>query len=275
MKYYYKYSIMTIILINIEDKYIKVLNMSIISLKEYINRSIFVDFLNEIMMWNTTLNDDWNKRCWTLQESVLNENIYIFTSIFLNLEPLKKIIHKSTFFSNRNNRNTLFEICFNIKNYKNSYKIGNILQLTRDRECKLIQDKIYSILGLIDSRIRNNIIVDYKLNIKEIYIKLFKEAIKINDYSWINIAVNIEYTSITILYKKIYINNNNKIYLKSYIIKDIVKKIIKIYNKQIFNKKEIIVEFDKKLMKMNNVYLSEEFWDLLMKQFLIQDKKLG
>lgn len=93
MKYYYKYSIMTIILINIEDKYIKALNISIISLKKNADQECFNYILNKIMMWDAKLKDDWHKRCWTLQESILNENIFIFVNEFLQLEPLKKLMY--------------------------------------------------------------------------------------------------------------------------------------------------------------------------------------
>lgn len=65
-----------------------------------------------------------------------------------------------------------------------------------------------------------------------------------------------------ILYNKININNN-KIYLKSYIIRDYINKLIKIYDKQKFIKKEIIIDFDKKLMNINNVILKNYFWKIL------------
>lgn len=270
MKYYYKHSLMTIILNDINNNIVKSLNMSILSFDNNEIQKLFKMIINSIMI-ETPLKNDWHKRCWTLQESILNENIIIFTGIFLNLYSLKKIIYKTCFLYSYHNK--LFELCFDMNNYKNSYKVGEVLKLMKNRKCSFPQDKIYSILGIIDDKISKNIIIDYKLNIKEIYINLFQEANKVNDYSWLNTAIDINYSNVDILYNKISINNNRLLF-KSYIIKDI-KKSIKIHNRKRFNiKKEIMINFDKKLININNINLNKNFWDILNYEDLIDTNKI-
>lgn len=235
---------MTIILnnIDIDEEYINILNMAITSFED----KKFSFYLN-IIISRIGFKDDWNKRCWTFQESVLNKNIFIFSGKLLSLKELSYILHDNVY---NGCKDSLWEICYYIKKTKNIYKIGEILKLTKDRKSKLPQDKIYSILGLIDNRISNNIEINYKLDIKKIYVNLFKEAIKINDFSWLNIIFELDFSCVNILYNKINIANNNLCF-KSYIMKNNIKKIIKtIYNRREFYDK--ILEFGKKIMTENN-----------------------
>lgn len=259
MNYYYKNSLMTIILndTEISEIQIKMLNYLTIICYEDIKKNnpnnVMLIALNNIMN-DIKFKDDWHERCWTFQETILNENTFIYVNNY-NFLSLNLLSTFCFYYKTYRDKNTLFSLCSMISKLKGKTNIGKILNVIVDRSSFLKQDRIYSILGLIDSRISDNIVIDYTLKKKEIYINLFKEALNINDISWLNISIGIDSSPIDILYKKIIIDNN-KLYFKSYIIENNQKNLLEI--KKIKEVRKDFFNFIKKWMFVNNITLDNE-----------------
>jgi hypothetical protein len=219
MKNYYKNSLMTIILsdICIQEQKLKIFPIDRLDDFELIH-----DLIDSIKF-----QCDWYNRCWTLQEIFLNKNIYIYIrydSSLLSLNYLSRICRQTQLYE----KNSLYSICLDIKYYKNNkYDINNILELSKNRKCKLSQDKVYSILGLIDEKISENIKISYNLELYSIFINLFKEALKVNNYSWLTIFTGLKLSPIDVLYINPIVNDS-KFYIKSYVVKDSIKDKLKI-----------------------------------------------
>lgn len=178
--------------------------------------------------------DDWISRAWVQQEIILSKNIYIYNEGILvpvpNVSNIKSKFMVGTVDYHQIS-NSLTELCMIINGCKKVYDVGEAIYIISKKKCLLSQDKIYSMLGLINSKI--NIEINYKINLKEIYIDLFKKASIIDDFSWLMVIQPVEQARIDYYdehpvkgnKKSIkFINNfifiKNKILIKSYIFRN-------------------------------------------------------
>lgn len=237
MKHYYKNSLITIILSDITiyeklnyeynstwKKFIfDVINLMLIFKSETDDLIPIFDFLYDNFILNMDFKDDLYERSWILQEIILSKYIYIYVDCINSLLSLNQLSNCLVY--KKEKTNNLINLCWIIFNSKKIYTIGEILMLTSNRKCLLPNDKIYSILGLIDINISDNINIDYKIKTEDVYMELIREAIKVKDFTWLNIVFNISNIVSDIEPKQIIISSN-KIYLKSYVIKNRLKLLV-------------------------------------------------
>lgn len=199
---YYKNEIMTIILtkLNLTKQDIILFNFTTILLNSNtINVNIYEHnsvFLRYIYFLN--FEDDWFERMWTYQESILSNNLCFYDNNLLLMYLVNNCYKEKKFdydehekfciqYESKPTGKPLFFYFLEMLNENKNSTVGEIMYYTRNRKCTKAQDKIYSILGLVDKRIKLQ--VDYNLELKKIFVYLFKELINIKDYSWLWLIV--------------------------------------------------------------------------------------
>lgn len=275
MSKYYENSQYTIAFIITEINIVEIIE-EIMNEKEISIKNKFLKILN-----NDLFLDEWFERVWILQESILSNDLLLYTGneyLFKLKDFFIKIynylylkneddILRINFFNHINP--SLSVLILGIARFSIENKINNltgILHYVRGRKCKYLQDKIYGLLGLY--KYSNEIIVNYEKDINEIISDIIKISIRYNDYSFLIICKE-EFKNV-ILYNNYQILNKINIYEKSIpdeninMVEDIYFKIkgfkLNINNFIQINKIDIVNDFDKIKKVENCLYeISKKF----------------